>query len=127
MRPLSLAILAAILLFPAAAFAAPPPAIVAAVKARVEAVIGESFTPEEMADPAIVPPAARVLPDRMFKQVDINGDSWPDWQVSYGKANLPVGFCGTGGCLTQIWAGQASGPPRLVFDTQVRQLAIRGP
>ena len=109
------------------ALAAPPKAIVDKVTAMVVEAATSGFTPEEAKDPEVVPPRMKVPPAAMFKQVDVNGDRLPDWQVSFEKAPNASMFCGTGGCNIQLYVGEADGSYRLVFDSLVREYALKGP
>ncbi|RYF89633.1 MAG: hypothetical protein EON95_18430 [Caulobacteraceae bacterium] len=107
--------------------AAPPKAISDTVNALVAERAVEGWTPEEAADPANVPARLKIAPPAMFKQVDVNGDRLADWQVSFEKAPNPSMFCGTGGCKIQLYASQADGSYRLVFDSLFREFALKGP
>lgn len=49
------------------------------------------------------PPAA------MFSRIDVNGDGIPDWRVDYEKAANASLFCGTGGCLQQVYVSRNGG------------------
>ena len=48
--------------------AAPPATLVGIVKARVEAEATEGMTPEEIADPSVLPPAYRQAPAAMLSK-----------------------------------------------------------
>jgi hypothetical protein len=115
------------LMAPAIAIAAAPPAIVSSVEANLSEAANEGWTAEEAADPANVPPRMRKAPAAMFSKVDINGDAYPDWKVSYEKAPNAASFCGTGGCNIEIWAGRPDGGFDKVMDTLVREFALKGP
>ncbi|MBX7247527.1 MAG: hypothetical protein K1X35_00580 [Caulobacteraceae bacterium] len=61
----------------------------------------------------------------MFTRIaDFNGDGVRDWQVDYGEAPNPSLFCGTGGCVVELWASQSGGGFSRVFNTLVRQLDL---
>jgi hypothetical protein len=57
-----------------------------------------------------------------IQPADIDGDGLADWQVDW--KGFDAGWCGTGGCRYQLWLGRAKGAPQLVFDRQMRTLAI---
>jgi hypothetical protein len=57
-----------------------------------------------------------------IQPADIDGDGLADWHVDW--KGFGAGWCGTGGCRYQLWLGRAKGGPRLVFDRQMRALAI---
>jgi hypothetical protein len=119
--------LAALLVLPAPAFAAAPPAVVAAVKAFIAESVTDGMSAEELADPVANPPWLKEAPAKMFKQVDINGDKLPDWKVDFGQAPNGSYFCGTGGCTIQLYLGQADGTWRMVFYNLVREFKMSGP
>jgi hypothetical protein len=55
---------------------------------------------------------------------DINDDKVPDYILDYGKArcgNMASFYCGTGGCLTQVFAS-ANDTHVLVLDENVRRV-----
>lgn len=107
--------------------ASPPATLVGIVKARVEAEATEGMTPEEIADPSVLPPAYRQAPAAMFRKVDLDGDGRPDWRVDYEKAPNPSFFCGTGGCRTELYLALPDGSFRLVFGATVRDFRLSGP
>lgn len=78
---------------------------------------GEQETP-----PHLTPPRA------MFRKVDVNRDGVPDWWIDYGKADNGSYFCGTGGCVQQVYVSRPDGRYALAFDTNVRwfKLGRRG-
>lgn len=78
---------------------------------------GEQETP-----PHLTPPRA------MFRKVDVNRDGVPDWWIDYSKADNGSYFCGTGGCVQQVYVSRPEGGHELVFDTNVRlfKLGRRG-
>lgn len=117
----------ALLLSAPAKAAGPPATLVGIVKAKVEAAATEGLTPEEAADPSIVPAAFRQAPAAMFRKVDIDGDGRPDWRVDYEKSPNPSFFCGTGGCRTELYQARADGSFRMVFGATVRQFRLSGP
>jgi hypothetical protein len=59
---------------------------------------------------------------------DINGDSRPDFVLDYGSFicdGNPRGFCGSLGCLTQVFASLPNGGYAKVVDENVRSIAFR--
>jgi hypothetical protein len=103
--------LAAAVLVPALAHAEPAPSARAAIAAEVQRQLWGDFHTHSQADIYIV-----------MQPVDIDGDTVQDWQIAW-KA-FGSAWCGTGGCRYQLWQGRAKGTPRLVFDRQMRELAI---
>lgn len=102
----------------AAAAAMPPPAVLR----PVEALYTERH--QEMVDPE-QPDAFRIaMPPEMFSRVDVNGDGVTDWKVDYEAAQNPSLFCGTGGCLLQVYVSRDGGHV-LAFDRVVRQFKLR--
>jgi hypothetical protein len=61
---------------------------------------------------------------RGIKIVDADGDGVSDYLFSLEAISSP-GWCGTGGCRTQLWLGRRSAAPRKVFDAQVRETGFR--
>ena len=56
---------------------------------------------------------------------DINGDGRVDYILDYGKftcGSSATFFCGTGGCLTQVFASRADGSYVTALDENVRQI-----
>ena len=56
---------------------------------------------------------------------DINGDGRKDYILGYGNSQCGDAlsyYCGTGGCLTQVFASREDGTYGLVLDQNVRQL-----
>ena len=105
-----------------AAFAATPPKQVRDGVAAVLAKVAD----EELTDPDNPPTADfRTPPASMFKPVDINGDGKSDWQVDYGGAPVPGMWCGTGGCVTELWVSQPdNGGWAKVTEEQFREIRI---
>jgi hypothetical protein len=87
----------------------PPPASV------VEAIVADS---SEGGDH----PTARQV-QLGLRPVDIDGDGRPDYLFS--KQALGAGWCGTGGCWTQIWLDRSPARPLKIFDGQVREVRFR--
>ncbi len=59
-------------------------------------------------------------PAAMYRKIDINGDRLPDWRVDYEKAENASLFCGTGGCLQQLYLARPDGGFDLVLNTNLR-------
>ena len=56
---------------------------------------------------------------------DVNGDGRPDYILDYGSfecGSSMSGYCGTGGCLTQVFASLDDGSYVKVLDENVRGL-----
>lgn len=89
----------------------PPPAVVAAVTADINARLIERGAHE--AGDSTTPPAAggRVdsAPLAMFSPVDVNNDGVMDWRINWEKAPNPSFFCGSGGCLNQLYVSRPGG------------------
>jgi hypothetical protein len=107
MRP----ILAAALLIAAPALAEPAPSPRAAIAAKVQQQLRGDPAKHSQADIYMA-----------IKPVEIDGDGVSDWQVDW--KGFGAGWCGTGGCRYQLWQGRTKGGPRLLFDRQMRELAI---
>jgi hypothetical protein len=61
-------------------------------------------------------------------QKDINADGVSDYVLDYGKficGDSTTYFCGTAGCLTQVFASLPGGTYVKVLDDNVRQLQFR--
>jgi len=74
---------------------------------------------------ADVAPDARITVAQVrrgMRAVDVDHDGRQDYLFSF--ARIP-GWCGTGGCRTQLWVQRRGMPPRKVFDAQVREAAFR--
>jgi hypothetical protein len=75
----------------------------------------------------IRPDDARATPGRIaagIRLVDANGDAVPDYLISLEAISYP-GWCGTGGCRTQLWLGRKGSSPLKIFDAQVRETGFR--
>jgi hypothetical protein len=88
-------------------------------------------SPPQLVQDAIETTRKECLPDRfeMLKgfmtQRDINGDKIADYVLDYGQArcgDAETFYCGTGGCLTQVFASRDDGSHVKVLDENVRQL-----
>lgn len=109
MRTALALILAAGLLTPALAQSAPSAR--AAIAAKVQQQLRGDPAKHSQADIYMA-----------IQPVDIDGDRIPDWQVDW--KGFGAGWCGTGGCRYQLWLGRAKNGPQLLFDRQMRELAI---
>src|SRR5262245_46906468 len=70
-------------------------------------------------------PERSVLKKGLVAAKDINGDGRKDYIVQYGGlpcGNEPNGFCGTGGCRTQVFASLRDGTYAKVLDDTVRDV-----
>ena len=76
-------------------------------------------TPEDGRAPVVLPS------NYMFIPVDINKDGVTDWRVDfYRGGDASYGFCGTGGCLQQLYVSDGQGGFTLAFDEQVNYFRI---
>jgi len=113
--------LAATLVLVGAVVAAPkvPDEVRLAVEARHDAALQDMIDPE-------FPDALKIAtPSAMFHKIDINGDGVADWRADFSKAQNASFFCGTGGCLQQIWVSRPGGGYRLAFENTVRELTLK--
>lgn len=116
---------AALVLTPASALAAGPPAsIVEEARQTIRADLTEGSTPEESQD---IPASLLEASPKMFSKVDVNGDRLTDWRVNYEKAAAASYFCGTGGCRNILYVGQADGTVRKVFQNSGGDYRFSGP
>lgn len=125
-RLFATAALAAVLI-PSAACAAPPAFIEKEGRDRVVAAATEGLTPEEANDPENVPAWMKQAKPKMFKKVDINGDTLPDWMIDYEQAPNASFFCGTGGCQKALYVGEPDGTFRKVWSRGGGPLRLSGP
>jgi hypothetical protein len=59
------------------------------------------------------------------RQQDVNGDGRPDFILNYGEAqcgDASTYYCGTGGCLTQVFVSRDNGSYVQMLDENVRRL-----
>lgn len=112
--------LAAALVLAGAVVAAPkvPDEVRRAVEARHDAAM------QDMVDPEFPDAVKIATPAAVFRRIDVNDDGVADWRADYGKAQNPSFFCGTGGCVQQIWVSRPGGGFRLAFDNTVRELTL---
>ena len=116
---------AALLLLPACANAATPPAaIVEEARQEIYADVTEGSTPEEIKE---MPAWMLKTSPKMFSKVDLNGDKLADWRVNYEFAPNASYFCGTGGCRNVLYVGQADGSARKVYVKSGGDYKITGP
>ena len=62
-----------------------------------------------------------------MKRQDINGDGVPDYILDYGSficGESRTFFCGTGGCVTQVFASLPKGGWVKVLDENVEELSF---
>ena len=65
---------------------------------------------------------------KFITERDINGDGVRDYILAYGEFECDGSatyFCGTGGCLTQVFASLPNGSYVKVLDENVRDLKFR--
>jgi hypothetical protein len=70
---------------------------------------------------------AKVKP-QFIAEKDINGDGMKDYVLDYGEFECDGSasyFCGTGGCLTQVFVSLPNGSYVKVLDENVRDLKFR--
>jgi hypothetical protein len=102
------------LLLPAAAFAQPgnlPKEVQAAIEANKK----------ECGEGAKLKPA-------FVAEKDVNADGVKDYVLDYGQfecGDFASFFCGTGGCLTQVFASLPGGGYVKALDQNVRQIKFR--
>ena len=69
-----------------------------------------------------------VLEPGFLTERDINGDGVPDYILDYGRYQCggdSLLYCGSAGCLTQVFASLPDGRYAKVLDENVRGLAFR--
>lgn len=88
----------------------PPPEVVAAAEAITH-----------LDNP---PPGYVSVPAGMIRPVQVSPGARPDWLIDSEKAEL-AGWCGTGGCLTEIWSAGRDGHYHRVFSDQIRARVFR--
>ncbi len=119
MRVAVLACFAALAAACSPAVAAQPPE---AVRKPVEALYAERM--QEMVDPE-QPDAFRIaVPPGMYSRVDVNRDGVADWRVDFQRAQNPSLFCGTGGCLNQLYVSRPGGGYALALSRTVGGLRL---
>lgn len=102
--------------------ASQPPGV---VRQAVQHQIDTAMAPDpEDADDADQPPPPKA-PGAMFRRVNVNNDGVDDWAVDFEKAPNASYFCGTGGCVQQVYVSDGAGGFSLAFDTNVRQFKLR--
>lgn len=99
-----------------------PEAIYARTEARFAQVHRDTYGRGDSASPPPVP-----LPSSfMFRAVDINADGQTDWLVDFYRGSHGLaGFCGTGGCLQELYVSRPDGTHVLALSTQTLGLDIR--
>lgn len=95
--------------------AQPPKAVLDLVAPGYAAAMNEIYDDPDPKAPHPGPP-----PAKMFQRLDLNGDGIADWRVDYEQAYNPSGFCGTGGCRTQLFISRPGGGYVLAFDRVIR-------
>lgn len=103
----------------AAASARPPEAVYKPVLAYYTAEHQDMIDPEE-------PDGFKIaMPSEIFSKLDVNGDGVADWKIDYEGAQNPSFFCGTGGCLRQVYVSRPGGGYVLAFDRVIREFKLR--
>lgn len=99
-----------------------PETIYARTEARFAQVHRETYARGDGASPPPVP-----LPSSfMFRAIDVNADGKTDWLVDFYRGSHGLaGFCGTGGCLQELYVSRPDGTHVLALSTQTLGLAIR--
>ena len=99
-----------------------PETIYARTEARFAQVHLETYGREDGASPPPVP-----LPSSfMFRAVDVNADGQTDWLVDFYRGSHGLaGFCGTGGCLQELFVSRPDGAHVLALSAQTLGLEIR--
>lgn len=64
-------------------------------------------------------------PDPLLTRMDVDGDGRADWRADYERAEWAAGWCGTGGCLQQLWVGAPGGRWVLAMDTNSGPMRTR--
>ena len=108
------ALIVGLVLLPAAAFAQP-----ADLPKEVQAAIEENK--KACGDTVKLKPA-------FVAEKDVNGDGVKDYVLDYGEFECEGSasfFCGTGGCLTQVFASLPGGGYVKALDENVRQIKFR--
>lgn len=93
------------------------------VRHAVQSEIDTAMAPDPEDHAATVPPHHASA--KMFHRLDINNDGIADWRVDYNDAPNGSYFCGTGGCLQQIYVSNRDGGYDLVVNTQVRAFKLK--
>lgn len=72
------------------------------------------------------PPPAPLPSSFMFRPVDVNADGQPDWLVDFYRGSHGLAaFCGTGGCLQELYVSRPDGTHALGLSAQTVSLEIR--
>ncbi|MBW8882073.1 MAG: hypothetical protein JF615_11840 [Asticcacaulis sp.] len=124
-------VLSAVLLMAGAAQAAtPPPEVVDAVAALID----DGWPPADIDEPeagAPLPPKADTREVRrwqrkgLLKPVHLTPGPGPDWLIDTEKSERPAAWCGTGGCMIEIWAPGPDGHYVKILHQQLRYYRVR--
>lgn len=72
------------------------------------------------------PPPAPLPSSFMFRPVDVNADGQSDWLVDFYRGSHGLTqFCGTGGCLQELYVSRPDGTYVLSLSAQTASLQIR--
>lgn len=99
----------------------PPGAVRQAVQAQIDEVMAPD--PEDLEEIGPLPPHKASA--AMFRRVNVNNDGVDDWHIDFEKAPNPSYYCGTGGCVQQVYVSDGAGGYALAYDTNSRQFKLR--
>lgn len=95
----------------------------------VQALITEGWLPYDPEDPdnsGPPPPTADAAAIRqwqrkgLLRKVNLTPGKAPDWLIDTEKSEYPAAWCGTGGCLVEIWSPGPDGDYLRIFRNQIR-------
>ncbi|EGF89933.1 hypothetical protein ABI_43570 [Asticcacaulis biprosthecium C19] len=105
-----------------------PPEVVAATQALVADgwLTYNSDEPDSGGPPPPTPVEIRKWQRRgLLKKINVTPGKAPDWLINSEKTEYPAGWCGTGGCLIEIWSPGEDGTYVRTFRNQVRFYKFR--
>src|SRR5262249_31530252 len=100
-------------------------ALVAAITARAEPVLPQAVQQAIAEARKDCEPERATLQAGFLAVQDVNGDGRNDYVLDYGRfqcGDHTTGYCGTGGCLAQVFASRPDGSYAKVLDENVRAL-----
>lgn len=98
-----------------------PEAIYARTEARFAQAHREIYGRGDNAAPPVPLPSSF-----MFRAIDVNADGQTDWLVDFYRGSHGLaGFCGTGGCLQEIYVSRPDGTHVLALSVQALGLSVR--
>ncbi|ESQ89278.1 hypothetical protein ABAC460_13370 [Asticcacaulis sp. AC460] len=107
-----------------------PPEVVDAV----QAIVADGWLPYDASDPensGPPPPQPTAVEIRkwqrtgLLKKVNVTPAKAPDWMIDSEKTEYPAGWCGTGGCMIEVWSPDDNGHYVRTFRNQVRLFKVR--